>query len=98
RGYPPGLVRTSLTTAGAHGADAIAYKTAEFLELGARLGYPPEYAFGNTATDAQAFLDGGVPDGGRMFYQFTGDVLGGRHFEDYADLIPEARASGPICP
>lgn len=97
RGYPPGLVRTSFIAIGAQGAEAIAYKTLELTEIGDRLGYAPEYAFGNTATDAQAFLDGGVGAEGRMFYQFADDVLGGRHFEDYADMIPEVEALGPVC-
>jgi phosphatidate phosphatase PAH1 len=97
RGFPPGILHTTLSATGASGADAAAFKTEE-LELQAQKGLTPVYAFGNTDSDAQAYAAGGVaPDGQRIFYQFSDDAFGGRRIEAYAELQNEFEAAEPVC-
>jgi hypothetical protein len=96
RGLPPGIIHTTLTTTGAMGSEAAAYKTAELQALAAR-GLVPHWVFGNTDSDAQAYDDAGIlPLDHRIFYQFD-DPFGGRRIESYYDLVPEFAALDPVC-
>lgn len=88
KGFPPGIVHTSLTLTGATGASAEAYKTAELLALEAR-GLSPTYGFGNTESDGAAYDNIGIqPDSARVFFQFD-DPAGGRRIEAYTELLGE---------
>jgi phosphoserine phosphatase len=98
RGYPLGLVHTTLSFTGATGDSAVTYKTAELAALAGR-GLVPAWAFGNTASDAEAYDNAGVlPLDQRIMFRFTDD-WGARRIEDYAELLPEIGAAPPVtCP
>ena len=92
RGFPRGLVHTTITLSGAIGGSAVDYKTGELTML-ARRGLVPAWAFGNTATDADAYANGAIqPIDHRVFFQFTDAAHGGRRIEDYGTLVPELMA------
>ncbi len=98
-GYPLGLVHTTLSFTGATGQAAVDYKTAELATIAAR-GLVPSWAFGNTATDAEAYVNASIqPDEQRVMFQFTDDVGQSRRIEAYSELLTEiAAAPDPICP
>lgn len=97
--YPLGIVHTTLTFTGATGDSAVVYKSDELAALAAR-GLTPSWAFGNTASDAEAFASANVPlDEHRIMFQFTDDQFGSRRIEAYSELLPEiAAAEPPTCP
>jgi hypothetical protein len=95
RGYPPGLVHTTLRFEGALGSAAEDYKTDEILAINARIGHPVDYAIGNSDSDAAAYEAAGITQ--RYFYRF-GDGLAGVRFDDYAELIGVASALPAVCP
>lgn len=98
RGFPPGLVRTTLNTTGALGSAAVGYKSGELAAIAAR-GLVPTYVFGNTESDAEAYDNAMIsPVDHRVFFQFSDDVFGGRRIEDYAELLAELSALPQICP
>lgn len=99
RGYPLGLVHTTLSFTGATGGSAVTYKTAELAALADR-GLVPAWAFGNTASDAEAYDNAGVlPLDQRIMFRFSDDAWGARRIEDYAALLPEVDAAPPVpCP
>ena len=98
-GYPLGLVHTTLSFTGATGQAAADYKTDELAVLAGR-GLVPSWAFGNTATDAEAYVNANIqPDDQRIMFQFTDDVGQSRRIEAYSELLPEiAAAPDPVCP
>ncbi|PRP90240.1 LNS2 (Lipin/Ned1/Smp2) [Enhygromyxa salina] len=96
RGFPPGVIHTSLELEGALGDAAVDYKTGE-LEMLAGKGLIPTYVFGNTDSDAEAYDNAGLmPLDHRVFFQFT-DPWGGRRIESYAELVPEFEALADLC-
>lgn len=96
RGFPLGLVHTTFAL-GATGAAATTFKKAELDELSTR-GFVVRYAFGNTASDADAFFLANIePQTHRIFYQFTDSAHGGRRIESYSDLLAEFGALTPPC-
>jgi hypothetical protein len=96
RGLPPGIVHTTLSFTGALGDAAIDYKSAELAALAAR-GLVPDFAFGNTDSDAAAYEAAGVqPLQQRVFFQFD-DPHGGRRIDDYFELVPELAALPDLC-
>jgi len=59
----------------------------------------PTYAFGNTASDADAYFNAMVkPDDHRVFIQFDDKVHGGRRIEQYTELLGEAQGLQAVCP
>ncbi len=95
--YPPGLVHTTLAFEGALGGDAETFKTDELNAIGDRLGHPPDYAFGNTDSDAAAYANATIAPTQRYLYQFDGDALGGQQIDDYATVIPVAESQVAMC-
>lgn len=96
-GLPPGIVHTTLTGTGALGSSAADFKTGELNVMNSR-GLTPQWAFGNTDTDAQAYADTGIqPAAHRVFMQFTDTVYGGRRIEAYTELLSEFSALAPVC-
>jgi hypothetical protein len=94
RGFPPGVVHTTLSKIGALGSEATSYKTAE-LGVVADRGLSVRYAFGNTASDGDAYEAAAVqPLDHRVFYQFD-DEHGGRRIESYGELLGELGALDP---
>jgi hypothetical protein len=97
KGFPPGIVHTTLTSGGASGAAAGTYKTDE-LKLLADKGLKPGYAFGNSNTDADAYNNAGVqPLGNRLFFQYTDSAWNGRRIEAFGPLLSEFAALPRVC-
>jgi hypothetical protein len=97
RGYPPGIIHTTLTFEGGLGAAAENYKTNE-LQMLADKGLVPTWVFGNTDSDAAAYDNAGImPLDHRVFFQFD-DPHGGRTIQSYGELIDEFNASPDLCP
>ncbi len=98
RGFPPGVVHTSLDFDGALGGAATTFKSEELARLVGK-GLAPAFAVGNTETDAAAYANAAIqPLESRLFFQFTDTVFGGRRFESYTDLLGEAEALPDLCP
>ncbi|HXI57944.1 MAG TPA: hypothetical protein VNO55_17890 [Polyangia bacterium] len=98
KGFPPGVIHTTLTSAGASGAAAGTYKTDD-LKLLAGKGLKPAFAFGNTSTDADAYNNAGVqPLGNRIFFQYTDSAWNGRRIEAFQPLLSEFAALPLVCP
>jgi hypothetical protein len=96
-GFPPGIVHTTLSLTGATGSSAATYKTDELSALAER-GMIPAWAFGNTATDAEAYENAGIlPISSRVFYQFDDTAFGGRRIESYTELLAELEALPSLC-
>lgn len=96
-GFPRGIVHTTLTKSGALGDEAATYKTNELKMIGDR-GLVPTYAFGNTASDADAYFNAQVqPDDHRVFIQFDDTTHNGRRIEQYTELLGEAGALPTVC-
>ena len=96
RGFPPGIVHTTLGVTGALGADAVRFKNQELAQLGDK-DLSPAFAFGNTDTDAEAYATAGVPTERRLLYQYTDNTHGGRRLEAYADLLSELQSLPAAC-
>ena len=97
RGFPLGLVHTTLSQSGALGSEAITYKTGELAMLAAK-GLVPTYVFGNTATDAAAYNNAGIlPLERRIFFQYEDLAFGGRTIQSYGDLLDEFDALPDLC-
>ena len=98
RGFPAGIVHTTLGGSGAVGAAATSFKTAEIAALQGK-GLRPAYAFGNTDTDAEAYANRMVdPAANRVFYRYADMKFGGRRIDDWGSLEAEIRALPPVCP
>jgi hypothetical protein len=96
RGLPAGIVHTTLNFDGALGDAAVEYKTGELAALAAR-GLHPDWVFGNTGSDAQAYENAGIlPKDRRIFFQFE-DALGGRTIQAYGELAAEVGALPDLC-
>jgi hypothetical protein len=97
RGFPPGIVHTTLGLTGATGAPAQRFKTAELAALVERLGRAPDYAFGNTTTDVGANDATGIDPSRAFFYQLDGELRGGHRLEDYRTLVAGFDALPSVC-
>jgi hypothetical protein len=96
-GFPFGLVHTT-TALGATGSAAVAFKKAELDEAIGR-GALVDWAFGNTASDADAYFLAGVqPNDHRIFIQYTDSANSGRRIESYGELLAEISALPAVCP
>lgn len=97
-GFPPGIVHTTLGLTGATGRGAVEYKTAELAHLLDAKGIRPAWAFGNTATDAEAYDNAGImPLTQRVFFRFDDQAHGGRRIDAYAELLAEIDALPSLC-
>jgi hypothetical protein len=97
-GFPLGVVHTTLTLVGGTGTTASSFKAGELLDFEKR-GMLFDYAFGNTASDADAYKQAGIlPLDHRIFFQFTDSAYGGRRIDAYSELVPEFSALTSICP
>lgn len=97
RGFPPGIIHTTLELEGALGSLAVEYKTGELQQL-ADKGLVPMWVFGNTDSDAEAYHNAGIqPLEQRVFLDFD-DPHGGRTIASYNDLIAEFGALEDLCP
>lgn len=97
RGFPPGIVHTTTEGIGALGSAATTFKAEDLDRSITARGYVPALAFGNTATDADAYDAADIqPIDHRLFFRFD-DEHGGRRFDDYADLLPEVEGTPGPC-
>lgn len=97
RGFPPGVLHTTLSKAGALGGDAVAYKTAELAWLQDHTGIVPTYGFGNKDSDVEAYVNGGVEPSRCYYYDLDGDLQGGNAHSDYEGLVGMAESSPVAC-
>ena len=97
RGFPPGIVHTSTSAIGAgFGSAAATFKRGE-LEMLARKGLVPSYAFGNMPSDSDAYGAAHVePPDHRVFYQISG-AFQGRRIDSYEELVPGFTALPAVC-
>lgn len=99
RGFPPGVLHTTLSALGAVGGPAAAYKTTELASLSTELGLVPAWAFGNKDTDAEAYDNAGVTPAHAYYYGLpAADARGGQVHEDYRGLVPIVAQTPSICP
>jgi len=97
KGFPPGILHTTLVSGGATGAAAGTFKTDELADLAGK-GMKPAFAFGNTDTDADAYNNAGIqPLTNRIFFQFTDSAWQGRRIEAYGPLLAELGTLAPAC-
>lgn len=96
RGFPAGIIHTTLTYTGGTGDTASAYKTGEFELLKAK-GLVPTWLFGNKDSDAEAFESTMIPTDQRVLFQFTDAVHGARRIESYQELLAEFEALPDLC-
>lgn len=95
RGFPPGIVHTTLTKLGATGSSAAAFKTAELQALGSR-GLVPAWGFGNRDSDADTYDAVGAET--CVLFQWDDPGKGCRRIESYEDMVPEIEAIDTVCP
>jgi hypothetical protein len=95
RGFPRGIVHTTLGLTGAIGTAAADFKVSELGALRARFGRAPDYGFGNTDSDVTAYNSTGVAS--RFYYRFTGDVRRGTRVDDYTTLLSRFAALPALC-
>ncbi|WP_433936029.1 phosphatidylinositol transfer protein [Sorangium cellulosum] len=88
RGFPPGILHTTVGVTGAAGRAAAAYKTVELGWLKARTGIVPAFGFGNMPSDVAAYTAAGIAPSGSYYYKLGGDLRGGVGHDDYRRLVP----------
>jgi hypothetical protein len=92
KGYPPGVLHTTLAALGAMGAAAATYKTDELAALSAK-GGALQWSFGNSDTDAQAYQNNNIqPVEHRIYIGIADPPGGGRVIQSYAELLAELEA------
>jgi phosphatidate phosphatase PAH1 len=95
-GYPDGIVQTTLSYPPKVGSSAAEFKTDALLALLDRFPGAVEYGIGNADTDVEAYGAVGIAPERAYFYQFDPGAEGVR-VDDYATLIPTARALPSLC-
>ena len=99
KGFPPGILHTTLVGGGATGAPATTFKTDELAMLAQDKMMKPTYVIGNTNTDADAYNNAAImPLANRIYFQYTDTAWNGRRIEAYTTLIPEFAALPLVCP
>ncbi|MCY1070830.1 hypothetical protein OV090_39175 [Nannocystis sp. RBIL2] len=96
RGFPAGIIHTTLTYTGGMGDTAAAYKSGEFQLLKDK-GLVPTWLFGNKDSDAEAFESTMIPTDHRVLFQFTDAVYGARRIDSYQELLAEFEALPDLC-
>lgn len=94
RGFPEGIVHTTLTGLGASGSGAAKYKTAELQAIGDR-GLVPTWAFGNRDSDADTYDTIGAEH--CVLFQWDDPGKGCRRIESYRDLLSEIGDAEEVC-
>lgn len=97
RGFPPGILHTSLSTAGYGGEEAAAFKSAELSGLKANTGIVPELAFGNKPSDVDTYSAVGIAAARSFYFKLEGDEKGGVRHDDYRSLLAKLPWAGS-CP
>ena len=97
RGFPPGIVHTTTGATGALNSAAQRFKIDELTALRTRLGYAPDYGFGNRASDVATYNTVGVDPRHAWYYQLTGDLGGGNYNGDYRSLVAPFDVLPRVC-
>ncbi|MFO0601930.1 MAG: phosphatidylinositol transfer protein [Polyangiales bacterium] len=97
RGFPPGVVHTTTGATGAINGAAQQFKVDELAALKRRLGYAPDFGFGNRASDVATYTQVGVPARNAYYYQLDGDLAGGRYNGDYRELVAPLGLLPRVC-
>lgn len=97
RGFPPGVLHTTLSKAGALGGAAVTYKSGELAWLKTHTGIVPSYGFGNKDSDVEAYVGGGIEPSNCYYYALDSDLQGGTNHEDYNALVSMAEAAPTAC-
>jgi hypothetical protein len=98
RGFPPGILHTTLLAQGAFGPTAAAFKAAELEELRRSTGIIPIFAFGNMPSDVDTYAAAKIDAASCYFYQLTGELKGGVAHDSYPKLVPTFAALPDACP
>jgi hypothetical protein len=97
RGFPEGVVHTTLSFTGAFNGPAQEFKSAELAAARAIFNRAPDFAFGNRASDVAAYSSVSVAAGRAYYYRFDGDVGTGVHHDDYRTLVDGLAAAPAAC-
>jgi hypothetical protein len=98
RGFPPGILHTTLLAQGAFGPTAAAFKVAELEDLRRATGLIPIFAFGNMPSDVDTYATAKIDAASCYFYQLTGQLKGGVAHDSYPKLVPTFAAMPDACP
>jgi phosphatidate phosphatase PAH1 len=98
RGFPPGILHTTVTSTGVMGDAAAAFKSRELTLLKDATGIVPEIAFGNMPSDVATYAAAGIPAARAYFYRLDGDARGGVTHADYRALLPALGGLPARCP
>lgn len=97
RGFPPGVLHTTLSKAGALGTEAVTYKSGELAWLATETGIVPSYGFGNKDSDVEAYVTGGIDPSNSYYFELDGDLQGGVGHSDYSALVSVAQSAPLAC-
>lgn len=97
KGYPEGILHTTLSALGAVGKAAAQYKSTELSNLRASTGLIPTFGFGNKASDVDAYKNGGLPMANTYYFALGGDLQGGRRTDDYRTLLTPFSSLPAFC-
>ena len=97
RGFPPGVLHTTLSKAGANGDAAVEYKSGELQWLLTHTGIVPSYGFGNKESDVEAYTNGGLEPSRCYYFDLDAELQGGSSHDDYASLLGMAQSSELAC-
>lgn len=97
RGFPRGIVHTTLGSTGYIGDAAEAFKSQELSALTSRIGQGPWLGFGNMPSDIRAYRAARIDPSRAFFYrQAVTQGQGVRH-DSYRSLIAQMSAQPPRC-
>lgn len=97
RGFPHGIVHTTLGPTGYVGDAAEAFKSQELRALSARIQGPPFMAFGNMPSDIRAYRAAQIDSGRAYFFRQPVPSGQGVRHESYRSLIATAGQQPPLC-
>lgn len=97
KGFPPGILHTTLSKVGANGAAASNFKIQELAGLKRNTGIIPSYAFGNKPSDVKAFGESQINPKNSFYYKIEGDTGGGVGHDDYNSLLEFANKTPLGC-
>lgn len=97
RGFPQGIVHTTLGPTGYVGDAAEAFKSEELRALSAHLQGPPFMAFGNMPSDIRAYRAAQIDASRAYFYRQAVPAGQGVRHESYRSLLGMAEQQPPLC-